>query len=559
MYNYLINKIKLLTDKKIIKESFLIKSIFLYLLVIVIISSLSCSTYLKYINSIEQNLKNESRYISNKLEDVLENASQLLMHLSKQITAADTDDTSTIAKIIGKSRDEKDNLTGLNVGWIDKNNMYVYGRNVGMIEPPCHLADRPYLKNCIKSPGIFYTSQVVIGAFIGIKKVPGGIGVTDRKGNYVGTLCMGIELADLARKVQQEINMSNFYEANINYVVLDKDFHIVLQSYNDNSDIESSYYKNNLSEEEFVTKEGRLSTPIFHNGITFTHYKKVENFPYYIIVGTNYITSFLNFLQKLLPVGLCIVSLLIICGFLLFLNRKKILEQAAIAEGAKQKFLDDLKAEHLNILKEEITRSSVNEIYEAVSSLYQFIPENLNVSAVNITKIIKECIIIQSQKALWHQIKIRTFFAQDELKLHCDKLYLKQIILGILSLSIETLKANAHKKFIKIYTNITKINNNDFVQIIIEDNGLALGKEKIKELQERGQWNYDNISFTLHIIEELIRIQNGHSLDIETSRNSGKKIIIAFPCAIEDYPTPPFKLSDKPSSNVIKLKPSTMH
>src|SRR5205823_845701 len=100
----------------------------------------------------------------------------------------------------------------------------------GVLTKPFDMSNRDYLD---KTPQFPWTLQLSIPRFGGLSKqwiIPGGMGVTDKKGNFLGTITLGFTLDGLNRKIAQVLS-----PADIHYLVLTDDFTPILDSAADNS------------------------------------------------------------------------------------------------------------------------------------------------------------------------------------------------------------------------------------------------------------------------------------------------------------------------------------
>ncbi len=521
----------------------------IYMFVLVFLCALSYAYYLVHVNDVKKTLKNEARHIASTMEEIFDFSGQLIVYLSEKIAAAGTNDPHIIAEIIGKDISDNDSLSWLNIGWINDKNMFVFDRKIGFLTPPYNLSHRPYVQDCRRAPGKFFTSQVVIGASVGIRKIPGGIGIVNHQGHYLGILCVGFKLVDLNYKVQQKLSMANFDDTNVSYVVLDKDFHIVIQSPDNKTDIESSYYRDHLENVSiFSNDEGILIKPLTYKDITYTSSKKLKYFPYYVLTGINQKVSFFYFLGKLCPIFITFIIIGVALALLLQSNRRQFLRQAAMSQKARFNFLKEVRSvgkDSLNsilvfsdilskTLKKEIDvgvtvgkqLDLLSKIHEEACNLYDHTTDIMNFSEVDVNSVIEECVLVQSQTALLQDIKIKTSLYPYLPLLSADKLRLKQIILGLISLSLEY---SPKKSLIKISTSLQNMNNQDFLELVIEDNGFALGQEELHRMQERLEKEAigNDMHFDFKAIEKLVLLHQG-TIHVKSQWHHGKKITLTF-------------------------------
>jgi len=512
----------------------------------VCLSLLVYSSYQNYIQETHRALRNEARHITATLEEIFDSANQLINYFARQISISNYEDLNNIIHIIGKQSGEEDSVSWINIGWINNKGMYLYERNSGKIDPPVSLLHRPYLQLCMKKPWNFFVTQVVVGAGLGIRKVPGGVGITDKNGHYIGTLCFGFKLMDLNRRVRQKINMANYDENNLSYVILDKDLHIVLQSPDNEIDVESSFYKDHIGSSNIFTNEEGLNTdPIQYQDVNYVYYKKTRNFPYYILMGISYKKFYMGFMWKLLPFFLTIIFVGCVSVIVNFLGRKKFFQEISRAEKAKTSYLNrkqDFIASQLSIICESSTLlnqlikegSAANFLQNSQLKLLRLIDKSAQLvqakvsneilrKEVDIEAIIKECILIQTTYAYTKRVFIDCNISPQVVKINIDPLKLEQVILSILSLSIDL-----GPEKININIEISKISkdNKQLLQVLISDNGQAFDQESWKRIEQHTDnpylmLNYDDIN--------KIVMQHGGNFSLESQYAKGKKFRIILP------------------------------
>ena len=536
--------------KKIIQKiRFLfLNVIFLYITVFTFLCILLFNYYYNYDLNTQRTLKNEARHISNTLEETFDGANQLLNYFARQISASETNDINRLIQIIGKKDGLEDNVSWINIGWITAQDMYVYDRNTGKIDPPINLSSRPYLKKCKKEPWKFFLSQVVVWAGAGIRKIPGGIGIIDDQGNYRGTLCVGFKLADLKYRVTQKVNMANYDEHNLSYVVLDKDLHIVLQSPNNQKDVADAFYKNEIgSSNVFLNEEGTLFDPIICEDVTYTHYKKTHNFPYWVLMGMSRKKFYLDFIYNLWPFLITTIFVGLVALHFHLSYREKSNDKIIKGEKSQKDFDKRLKQRHTNQLKdiqsyltnEEISPSFFKNILNQIIESFENdnIYSNLYLEETDIINFVQECKYSFYGRAIFKKIEIiGPAYDVSIPYIKIDRLKIQQVIRSILRFIIGL---GGEKIQIKIEISSLNKRGHEFLQIVIYDTGQSCSKE---------HWNADSSSSVgYREAEEIINQQCRGQFIYQSPYDgkNGKRFTIRLPYV--------YDISENHSPNVIRF------
>jgi len=572
-----------LPNKESLKAYFLNKSVYLsFFLLLIVFLVQTLFLYDSHKQNNELVLKNETLNICNTLEDIFDYTEGIIEYISKEIALEKNHDLKNICKLLGKNREGHDNLSWLNIGWIDKNGLYLFDRQLGFIKPPYSLSHREYFKKCIESPGIFHTSEVVIGP-TGTRKIPGGIGIVNNKFEYLGIVCIGLNLVDLNHKVQQKLLASNFQSSKFSYIVLDNELNIALQSSDNNINIESKFFKSALkAKDSFYMDEGILPKPILYKNIAYSNFKKLPNSSYWVLTGTNSQAFKSNFLEKMYPLIIEIlftVLILIIHGYF---NNKLTINKIKISEFYKISFLKSLKdqnqkfIESIQIYCDVLIKNTSSEldikidpskqydflkkINEEITFLKNFTTDSLEYTDVNINKLIFECTSILYQNLLLKTIKIELFLCSYELILRGDEVRLKQIILNLILLNIEFSPENS---VINIYTSLNQNQDEQLITIIFEDTGFAIGRDALVRMQKRNfnSTTFDNVKLDFLSVEQLVKLHGGE-LKINSKWNKGKSFILYFPYhenivegeSVSEYKSPTIIDNLTDTTNVITLK-----
>jgi len=172
--------------------------------------------------------------------------------------------------------------------WSDADYQIIVDSKYGVMKEPVDLASRDYISLTQIEPNRFHLGTPVIGSTSKKWMIPGGVGLTDKNGNYLGAITMGFEIPILAHqlyKVLQNPEVNFMLISQYGNPVLEGDFRsfgaITLD------DEESSY---NLTIEKIINKINTSSQKKIYDIAFFSKRhaflaKKIENYPYIFIIN----------------------------------------------------------------------------------------------------------------------------------------------------------------------------------------------------------------------------------------------------------------------------------
>lgn len=511
------------------------------------------NTYQAQLFDKQRNLQITANEIAINLEELLNQTNDILLSLGKQSLVSGDPGIDTIAAVLGKKSGvvyAGDFISKINIGWVSKDDLIIFTNYEGSLEEPINIAFRPYIKECKKAPWKLCLSKPAVGIPGGLWQIPGGMGITNTEGKFIGTLAIGLNIADLNSKISRiSLDKSN------SFVILDNQFRIILQSPDNALDPKSSFYRDFLEKSPLLNSdEGVLYTPIKQKKITYYHYKRVSDYPYIILTGFDEITFYKELQNSIFPRLIELIGMGIISLILFFLFHHRILKLSQLSQIAKESFSMRLKSE-MNIpintiigysevirkyyngeidigINEERLHNLIEEIYQNALNLRVLTTNVLNFSYVCVNTIIKDSITIHNQKASIKKITIKTSLSKAILPLWADDLRFKQIIASLISLSLEYTPKNG---CIKINNFFTKENSNDVLIIILEDNGFTLDKDDLNRIYQKFDFDFsensiDGLDLDYLSIEKLVKLHNGN-INFEKLEKRGKRFTLTFPYA----------------------------
>lgn len=531
--------------------------------------------YLSHYNSSKQDLRSEANQIEATLYEIFGQTNQLMFHIGKQISSLGENDIHSIANIIGKDKDESFKFTNplnwMNFGWIGPDNKLLFDWHAGVCSNAV-IVPSLITKRAIKEPWTLHLSRTTLSLTSGLREIPGVMGITDNKGAYLGGLSVGFGLAEVNNKIQTALRNTQ-----ISYIILDENLRIVLQSSGNAIDPDSSYYKDLLDDSSiFSGQEGALENQIGYKNIQYSYYKKVRNYPFYILTGFDQTVLYKELQLLVFPRIIELIALGILCSLLVYFFRHNLLSVARTSERTKANLLRQIKNEKEESLQQIIVFSDIlykcarkeidvtlpparqveliENIYKSAINLDSSKREDLNLTYLNVNSLIYECISVQLQAAFVRNIRIKSNLCPSLPPFLADELRFKQVILGLISLSFEYSPKGG---MIKISTSLKIENDQAYLIVTLEDNGFAFDEKDIRRISERfeneGSRAFDDITrLDFPVIEKFIKLHQG-SFRLEPKGSVGKNIIVTLPFRDKSKERTLYELNRMSVNNICKF------
>lgn len=365
---------------------------------------------------IKNSLCAEALHIEEVLKEIFEETSQLMTSVGRQILGLQSQEKDSLKAIelllsknpeaiyhIGKTLKEKykvDKTSTIvyhgevksfpswrNLGWIPPHNLLIIAPQFGLPPKTIDMSFRKYIWEGQKRPWALHCSSPDIGIPSGLWEIPAGMGITNKDGQYLGTVSVGFTISELNAVLQEKISHDP-----ISYIILDENYKIVLQSFDNAWDLKSAYYRTTHGKDSlFSGTHGNLTSPISYKGITYSYFQRMQDYPYIVLTGYRNDWFYRALFDLVFPRLIEFIGMGILCLILLYVFRLHIFIMSKSCEKEKEKFLSHIKNKTLfcPINQERILK-----------------PEFLDFSYIDVNKIINECIIIHSHKAFLKNIKI---------------------------------------------------------------------------------------------------------------------------------------------------------
>ncbi len=439
--------------------------------------------------------------------------------------------------------------------WIDKNNFI---NN-----------DRYNLRRSKSEPWlVHFDSLHSTGSEVVDSYIPVSFGITKNNGAFIGTLSSNINISSLLKFLQHSIQ-----DKQLSIVILDRENNVIGQTTSgDDLTLPKDFFKN----QKFTGSSGNIYTKFDLTKTIYISYKKLDSYPFTIIVGDNSSAIFRPLFNTLIKYFLVLVLVLFALLAVLLLFYKKIitpitslssfakgiissdekinytpekhsfveisnLEQALIKiENYKKELSDSNKELNLKTDQLELIKKDLEKDLEKLSNSYN-LRDNLlkksleNTENVAVKKTLEQCLSMLFPEIYSRQLKIvESIEDVPDLKIkYCNFV---KIVTDLLSRSFIFSSKNTQ---ITVKTEITSLNGVKHLGLMIEDTGIGDEEWRKKSLNESC-----NIEETREVIE-----QNNGVFKCVDRPDSGVKYCVLFPYNSD-------KKVKKEVSNIIHLFPN---
>jgi hypothetical protein len=497
-------------------------------------------SYRSYINSKQEQLAATAKKIDYVLNDAFNDTNRLMVYIGKHIDKSNYKNLnfihSLLLKTSGREYKSLQILSWTKFDWVDTNNLQTVNYSQGVAKKPISMAHREYTWKCREHPWILQFSSIAIGVLSGTWVIPAGIGITDEDNELLGMLVVGFSIAELTAMLIEKTN-----EEKINTIVTDNDFNIIINTNSSNFlQSQDPQQKKLLNTEAVNGPAGLLHNPILRDNMTYMFYKKMGSFPYVIFVGIDYPAFIKDFFAKIFLPIMQILSMGLFSTFLIYISRKKIIDIGRNSEQAKDDFaarINHRLGENLDkilqyskilirFLNGEIRVGIDNkrqleflsQIYKSASVVRNIDDFNLDLSTFDLNKLIKNSMEIHLMTALQKNISMNSNLHPSSLLFNGDVLYIRQIIVSLLSFSLDCAHLGSN-------INLITCLEHESITLKIIYSGLKLNIDDMQRI--KNAVDEDNLHLDLHYVIKLVHMHGGR-LDIANT-NSNNTIYMSFP------------------------------
>lgn len=292
--------------KKVLKKYSLARDYFIIFAVILAVITLLSMWYTWSVYSSRENIKSANLYNQNnrivrELTSSFDYVSHLMKFMGEQILQGNPNNLERIAEMLqGKlitGEAVREQFSWAMFDWSRADKKIIVSTPYGVMKKPIDISNRYYAQMAQTEPWVLHLDPPDIGVTSGQWIIPAGMGIADINGNFIGTISMGFNVSKLSQNIEKVIDTNE-----ISFVILDKDYNIVLHSMDNTVNTAgSSYFKSNLKDVIPESGAGRLPDIIEYGNIQYSYYSKVDGYPYTILTGYNKVIAAKEFNEILFP------------------------------------------------------------------------------------------------------------------------------------------------------------------------------------------------------------------------------------------------------------------
>lgn len=268
-----------------------------------------------------QVLQKQTSRIERELTTSFDYVSHLMKFLGEQITKHDSIDPHKIAELLRSNLLTNDiarkQYSWAMFDWDNPQNQMMVSTMYGVMQEPKSVAHRYFAKMAPKEPWKLHFDSPDIGISSGEWVIPAGMGITNKRGDFIGMLSMAFNIAKFSQKIESAIDAKE-----VSFIVLDSNNKIALHSFDNKlQNLDKDFLKNALTANNLPEAgAGFLDKPIQYGNAVYSHYSKLDGYPYTILIGYNNIIASKDFRETLLPgiIGICVFAIVTLALLSLF-------------------------------------------------------------------------------------------------------------------------------------------------------------------------------------------------------------------------------------------------
>ncbi|MBY0281534.1 MAG: hypothetical protein K2W94_05180 [Alphaproteobacteria bacterium] len=330
-------------------RDFFLFSISVVFITCLVAVSLWVVIYTSHLRGIQRDLSIKALNIDKTFSEILDDTNRLLVYIGKQVARHNkSNDLKFIANLLASVSEAefKAKSAMTFIEWINDKSYQVVNSQTGVIPDPPNMSFREHVQRAPTHPWRLQVSKPGIGIPSGLWVIPAGTGVVDEKNKFLGVVAVGFSVVGLTSKL---IRIAAIDKAS--FVILDRNFNIILQSDGHGFNPKSSFYKDLFGNKDpFTEEEFTFERAIHHQDVEYYAYRKMQNYPYTVMVGYNKELVTKDFYALVLPRVLEIAGMAIFCVFLLYLFRKRMVLFSNSSIKAKDDFLRKFGDEFQSLL-----------------------------------------------------------------------------------------------------------------------------------------------------------------------------------------------------------------
>lgn len=521
-------------------------------------------TYQAVLQKAEINLQTEASRIDSALSSIFYEVESLMIYTGKRIAWDKVeDDPHLIWKYLQDALGRRGATKAWDwpsFGWLNPQNQLIVNRVFGVLSSPYDLSIRNYAKAAREIPWKLHFDPPTYGIPTNHFALVGGIGIEDEKNQLLGILGVDFKIADLRERIAQGLANSK-----VDFAVFDIHKNVVIHS---TTNLDFSAFEN-FFEKILENNQNQSYGALIEDQedlLAIAYFSHLSSYPFTVVtyiknevLNEEWMQLMTIHMLEVMGIGILCLLLLYFCWKRIYkknqeLNSAKqnleyIISLAKSSDAAKEEFLQRTNCElmvplnviinHVETLLKNLDHKMdtelvwerqvelLEEILNHASAFKNLTNNVLELSEVNIKKILEECVTIHSKSAFDKSISISIHVDENIPKLQADELKIKQVFVGLLSRAINY---SLPKGRIKILGNQEIKDGKWYIKIIIQDEGLGLSDEMISNISERldSLCQQDQTEMDFASIERIVHMHQG-ICTMESSPGKGTSILLFFP------------------------------
>jgi signal transduction histidine kinase len=313
--------------------------------------------YRSYVKEQTEFLPQEAKQVEYILTNSIQNVENYAYFIGQRIAEHNNpDDLNYIAKLLGGYANNSPNPQNLFItslfDWVDPDQRMVVTSNQGVLSTPIDMSHRDYLSSTPKYPWTLQMQDPAIGIPSNQWIIPGGMGITNSEGKFLGSITLGLAIDGLAKNINSTLGSNKLH-----FAILTNDFKFVGGTFGGSPTDDKFFFiraleKNNSN---FLYDSGFLDKTIAYGSDVYSYYQRTSKYNYIILTGYDSSLPGELFNKVLLPRLLEFLILGTVIVLLLLLTRKYMVDPLIQLSNVTDQIARDEKITNL-------PRSNIKEI-----------------------------------------------------------------------------------------------------------------------------------------------------------------------------------------------------
>lgn len=322
-----------------LSTNFFIISLLSFIALCALAILLGLQVYREEMEKKQARLASDAMRIEAILSDWMDATGQYAAFIGGKITQLkNPHDLRTIAELItGKSHDErieaKNPYVTTTFDWVTPDKMLRVTSPVGVLSKPFDMVDRDYLTRTAQTPWSLQLSAPRVGGISGQWIIPAGLGITNAKGQFLGSITFGFALNGLTQRINQLIDS----ESGLHYLILNARRELIMDSHADNALGPNPDFALMTDTKNAMNDLGYFSEPVLYKSVVFSHFRTMQKYPFTILTGYSKDMPYALFKEAVLPrlIGLAFIPFIML-GMLYWIRSRFVRPVQHLADAASR-------------------------------------------------------------------------------------------------------------------------------------------------------------------------------------------------------------------------------